>query len=119
MSLAQVALGGALGASLRYGVNLALSRGGFPWHTLAVNVIGSALMGGLMVWLAHRGNQHLAPLLMTGVLGGFTTFSAFSMDTMALVQRGQALHAFFYVAGSILLSLAAFALAAQITRSLA
>ena len=118
MSLIQVAIGGAVGASLRYGVNLALSRAGFPWHTLAVNVIGSALMGCLMVWLAHRGHQHLAPFLMTGVLGGFTTFSAFSMDTMALIGRGQMLPAAGYVAASVLLSLAAFALAAQITRSL-
>lgn len=119
MSLIQVAIGGAVGASLRYGVNLALSRGGFPWHTLAVNIIGSALMGCLMVWLAHRGHQHLAPLLMTGVLGGFTTFSAFSMDTMALIGHGQTLPAIAYIAASVLLSLAAFALAAQITRSLA
>ncbi len=119
MSLAQVAIGGALGASLRYGVNLTLSRGGFPWHTLAVNVLGSALMGFLMVWLAHRDHHHLAPFLMTGLLGGFTTFSAFSMDTIALIQRGQAVLACLYVAGSVLLSLAAFALAAQLTRSLA
>lgn len=119
MSLVQVAIGGAIGASLRYGVNLALPRGGFPWHTLVVNVLGSALMGALMVALAHRGHQNLAPLLMTGVLGGFTTFSAFSMDTMALVGRGQTLLALAYVAASVLLSLAAFALAAQITRSLA
>lgn len=119
MSLWQVAIGGAIGASLRYGVNLALSRGGFPWHTLAVNVLGSALMGALMVALAHRGHQHLAPLLMTGVLGGFTTFSAFSMDSMALIQRGQMGLALAYMAGSVLLSLAAFALAAQIARSLA
>lgn len=119
MTLWQVAIGGAIGASLRYGVNLALGRGGFPWHTLTVNVLGSALMGALMVGLAHRGQQHLAPLLMTGVLGGFTTFSAFSMDTMALIQRGQVLHALAYVAASLFLSLAAFALAAQIARSLA
>ena len=116
MSLAQVALGGALGASLRYGVNLALSRGGFPWHTLAVNVIGSALMGGLMVWLAHRGHQHLAPLLMTGVLGGFTTFSAFSLDTFTLWERGQTLTALAYVAASILLSLAALAAGIYLAR---
>ncbi|WP_149140252.1 fluoride efflux transporter CrcB [Gemmobacter caeruleus] len=118
MSLVQVALGGAIGASLRYGVNLTLSRGGFPWHTLVVNILGSALMGALMVWLAHRGHQALAPLLMTGCLGGFTTFSAFSMDTMALMQRGQTVQAVLYVGASVLLSLAAFALAAQLTRSL-
>ncbi|WP_151720594.1 fluoride efflux transporter FluC [Gemmobacter serpentinus] len=118
----QVAMGGATGSVLRYGMNLAVPRiagMGFPWHTLVINVLGSGMMGVVMVWLAHRGHQHLAPLLMTGILGGFTTFSAFSMDTMLLAERGQHLAALAYVAASVLLSLAAFALAAQLTRSLA
>lgn len=117
----QVAVGGALGASLRYGANIGIQRlagSGFPWHTLAINVAGSALMGALMVLLAQRGQMHLAPLLMTGVLGGFTTFSAFSMETLLLIQRGQTAAAAAYVAGSVLLSLAAFASAAHIARSL-
>ena len=117
----QVALGGAVGASLRYGANLGIGRllgAAFPWHTLAVNVIGSALMGGLMVLLAHRGQQQLAPFLMTGILGGFTTFSAFSMDTIVLTERGQTALAAGYVLASVVLSLAAFVLAAAATRSL-
>ena len=117
----QVALGGAVGASLRYGANLGIGRllgAAFPWHTLAVNVIGSALMGGLMVLLAHRGQQQLAPFLMTGILGGFTTFSAFSMDTISLAQRGETALAAGYVVASVLFSLAAFVCAAAVTRSL-
>jgi CrcB protein len=117
----QVALGGAIGASLRYGANLGIGRllgAAFPWHTLAVNVIGSALMGGLMVILAHRGQQQLAPFLMTGILGGFTTFSAFSMDTISLAQRGETALAAGYVLASVLFSLAAFVCAAAVTRSL-
>ena len=117
----QVALGGAIGASLRYGANLGIGRllgAAFPWHTLAVNVIGSALMGGLMVLLAHRGQQQLAPFLMTGILGGFTTFSAFSMDTISLAQRGETALAAGYVVASVLFSLAAFVCAAAVMRSL-
>ena len=117
----QVALGGAIGASLRYGANLGIGRllgAVFPWHTLAVNVIGSALMGGLMVLLAHRGQQQLAPFLMTGILGGFTTFSAFSMDTISLAQRGETALAAGYVLASVLFSLAAFVCAAAVMRSL-
>lgn len=119
--LLQVAVGGALGASLRYGANIGIQRiagSAFPWHTLAINVAGSAAMGVLMVVLAHRGQMGWAPLLMTGVLGGFTTFSAFSMETLLLIQRGQTAAAAAYVAGSVLLSLAAFASAAHIARSL-
>jgi CrcB protein len=117
----QVALGGAIGASLRYGANLGIGRllgAAFPWHTLAVNVIGSALMGGLMVLSAHRGQLQLAPFLMTGILGGFTTFSAFSMDTISLAQRGETALAAGYVLASVLFSLAAFVCAAAVTRSL-
>lgn len=120
-TVAQVAFGGAIGASLRYGANVGIGRllgSAFPWHTLAINVAGSGLMGLLMVYLAHRGHQNLAYFLMTGILGGFTTFSAFSMDTILLAERGQTALAAGYVAASVLLSLAAFVLAAAATRSL-
>ena len=105
----QVALGGALGASARYGVNLGAARlfgPVFPWATLAVNVAGSLLMGLLVAALGR--DSAWAPLLMTGVLGGFTTFSAFSLDTMLLVERGRAGLALAYAGGSVLLGLAAF-----------
>lgn len=105
----QVALGGAVGAVARHGVNIGAGRllgPGFPVGTLAVNIAGSFLMGLLVVVLAGRGNA-LAPLLMTGLLGGFTTFSAFSLDTVTLWQRGQGAMALAYVAASVGLSLAA------------
>ncbi|WBU64964.1 fluoride efflux transporter CrcB [Paracoccus aerodenitrificans] len=106
----QVAIGGAAGASARYAVNIAAMRmagPGFPVGTLTVNIVGSFAMGLLAVLLAERGGQHLAPLLLTGILGGFTTFSAFSLDTLTLWERGQTGLAAGYVVASVLLSLAA------------
>ena len=104
-----VALGGALGASARYGVNVLAGRlmPGVPLGTLFVNVLGCFLMGFLAAVFAHRGGQHLAPLLLTGVLGGFTTFSAFSLDALTLWERGQSGGAFAYVAASVAFSLLA------------
>jgi CrcB protein len=118
-TLWQVALGGALGASARYLTGIAAMRlmgPGFPWGTLTVNVVGSFLMGVLVVFLAHKDATRLAPLLMTGILGGFTTFSAFSLDTMAMVERGQTTLAGFYVVASVLLSLGAIVLAMFLAR---
>jgi CrcB protein len=109
-SLLQVAAGGALGAAARYLVNVGVMRAlgpGFPWATLAVNVAGSFLMGALVIWLARRGGQHLAPFVMTGVLGGFTTFSAFSLDVATLWERGEGAAAAAYAAGSVVLSVGA------------
>lgn len=107
--LLQVALGGAIGASGRYLTGIAAVRligHGFPWGTLVVNVLGSFLMGVLVVALAHYHATRFAPLLMTGVLGGFTTFSAFSLDAVALFERGQAATAALYVLGSVGLAIA-------------
>ncbi|MBC7143407.1 MAG: fluoride efflux transporter CrcB [Rhodobacteraceae bacterium] len=109
-TLLQVALGGALGASARYMTNVAAMRlagPGFPWGTVAVNVAGSFLMGVIVVVLAHKDATRMAPFLMTGALGGFTTFSAFSLDALTLWERGQTTFAAAYVAGSVILSLAA------------
>ncbi|RDW14909.1 fluoride efflux transporter CrcB [Paracoccus thiocyanatus] len=105
----QVALGGAMGSAARHGVNILAGRlsPGFPLGTLAVNIAGCLAMGLLAAALAHRGGQHLAPFLLTGVLGGFTTFSAFALDSLTLWERGAAGTALGYVAGSVLLSLAA------------
>ena len=105
----QVALGGAIGASARYGVNLLAVRlvPGLPLGTLAVNVLGCLAMGLLTAMLMLRGGQHLAPLLLTGVLGGFTTFSAFALDTMTLWERGAGGMAIGYVLASVVLSLVA------------
>jgi fluoride exporter len=106
----QVALGGALGASGRYMTNVAVMRvigPGFPWGTVAVNIAGSFLMGVLVVVLAHKDATRLAPFLMTGVLGGFTTFSAFSLDAFTLWERGQVVLTGAYVLGSVALSIMA------------
>ena len=121
-NLLQVALGGAIGASGRYLVNVSAMRlmgPGFPWATLAVNVAGSFLMGVLVVVLAHKdGGMRMAPLLMTGMLGGFTTFSAFSLDALTLWERGSHGLASFYVVASVLLSLGAIVLALWLTRGI-
>lgn len=119
-TLLQVALGGAIGASGRYLTGVAAVRimgHGLPWGTLAVNVAGSFLMGVLVVVLAHAGGTRAAPFLMTGILGGFTTFSAFSLDAITLYERGQIGLAGAYVAGSVVLSLAGLALGLLATRA--
>lgn len=118
-NILSVALGGAIGSVLRYLTNLGVMRAvgpGFPWATLAVNVVGSFVMGVLVELLAQRGGQRFAPLLMTGLLGGFTTFSAFSLDTVTLWERDQPELALAYVGASILLSLAAIVLAMHLLR---
>jgi fluoride exporter len=113
-SLLHVALGGAIGSVLRY---LAVQALGAPLATLVVNVLGSFAIGALFVALGPK--MQYAPLLMTGLLGGFTTFSAFSLDTLRLVEAGQVLQAALYVAGTVLLSLIAVALGVALARGLA
>lgn len=109
-NLLSVALGGALGASGRYLTNVGVMRligPGFPWGTVVANILGSFLMGVLVVTLAHKGGMRFAPLLMTGVLGGYTTFSAFSLDAITLVERGALVQAGAYILGSVILALLA------------
>lgn len=121
LTLSQVALGGAIGASLRYLTNVGAMRlfgPGFPFGTLIANVLGSFVMGVIVVMLAKKGGNHLAPFLMTGILGGFTTFSAFSLDALTLWERGATLAALGYVAGSVILSLAAIAAGLYVARTL-
>lgn len=111
-TILQVALGGAMGAVGRYLTNVATTRllgPGFPWGTLTVNILGSFLMGVLVVLLAKKFGNHYAPFFMTGILGGFTTFSAFSLDAITIYERGQTQVAAAYVAASVVLSLAAIA----------
>lgn len=105
----QVAIGGAAGSVARYAVYRAmpLHGPGFPIATAVVNVAGSLAMGLLAAAFAHRWGNHYAPLLLTGFLGGFTTFSAFSLDAMTLWERGQGAGMLVYIAGSVLLSLVA------------
>ncbi|WP_306153549.1 fluoride efflux transporter CrcB [Roseovarius sp. MMSF_3281] len=121
MTFLQVALGGAIGAMLRFAVGLGALRfaaPGFPLGVLFVNVLGSFLMGLFAVYSFHRGVQHLNPLVMTGVLGGFTTFSAFSLEAFTLYERGQVTAAGLYVALSAVVSLGALALGVWIARGI-
>ena len=111
LTLSQVALGGAIGAVLRYLTGLALA---FPYGTLAVNIVGSFAIGVLWIAMAERGPW--SALLITGILGGFTTFSAFSLDTLRLVEGGRAPLAALYVLASVTLSLGACALGHSITK---
>ena len=118
-------VGGGLGAALRHGVNMAVARWlgtGFPWHTLIVNGTGSLAMGVFVGWLAQRsdatGSQSLRLFLTTGLCGGFTTFSAFSLDAMALWERGDTTAAVLYVAGSVAVSLLGLAAGLILMRSL-
>ena len=114
-----VALGGAIGATLRWltgQLTLRVMGPGFPWGTVTVNVLGSFLMGIMVVALAHKGGTRAAPFLMTGLLGGFTTFSAFSLDAVALMERGQFSLAAVYVGGSVIIGLAALVLGMTLTR---
>lgn len=120
--LLQIAVGGAIGASLRHlmGVQVARLLGtGFPWGTLAVNTLGCFAMGLAIMLVVRRpelGLQHAAPFLMTGVLGGFTTFSAFSLEVFLLAERGRPWLAIGYVAASLAATLGAFAVAVLLTR---
>ena len=110
MSFFLVFLGGGLGAALRHAANqtaVALFGAGFPFGTLLVNIIGSAVMGVLAGWVAARSAfpPQLSLFLATGLLGGFTTFSAFSLDTVTLWERGDHGLALAYAAASVLLSI--------------
>lgn len=115
----QVALGGAIGAVARFGVGVALFRpGAFPIGVLAVNVIGSFLMGLVVVYLGQKMLSHFNPFLMTGILGGFTTFSAFSLEAYTLFERGEVGQAALYVTLSVVLSIAALIAGVFIMRGL-
>lgn len=122
--IALVAAGGAIGASLRHLVGMAMLRVAgmsFPWGTLTINIVGSFLMGLFIELLARRlGASNEARLFVaTGVLGGFTTFSAFSLDVAVLWERGAAGYAAAYVAASVVGALAALFAGLWVMRALA
>lgn len=117
----QVALGGAFGAAARYLAGIAITRAtgpGFPLSILAVNVSGSFLMGVFVVLAAQRSLSHLSPLIQTGFLGGFTTFSSFSLDAMALIERGEIDQAALYVLLSVGASIGALFCGMTLARGL-
>ncbi len=110
-----VALGGAIGAAARYQVGLLTIRWAgpgaqFPWGTFTVNIVGSLVMGALLGWFARGGgdSENLRVFLIAGLMGGFTTFSAFSAELVTMMHRGQALLALGYGTASIIAGMAAF-----------
>lgn len=113
LTLSLIALGGAVGSILRF---LMVSAIGAPLGTAAVNLLGCFAIGVLFIVLGSRESWQV--LLMTGLLGGFTTFSAFSLDTLKLVEAGQPVQAAAYVLGSVVLSLIAVTLGVTLARSL-
>ncbi len=118
-----VAMGGAVGAVARYLVALQALRlfgPGFPWGTVTVNVVGSLAMGLLAGLFAHRTQVSIEVrmFLMTGILGGFTTFSAFSLDVSVLVARKDYMMSALYIIGSVSLSVAALFIGLRIARLL-
>ena len=109
---AAVGLGAALGGLLRWAIGLWLNPlwAGFPLGTLAVNGLGGLLIGGVSAWLLQRPDELLRLLLVTGFLGGLTTFSAFSIESLGLLHRGQIGSALLHSAAHLLGSLACAAL---------
>ena len=105
-----VFLGGGIGAASRHGINLAVARmlgTAFPYGTLLINITGSLIMGLIAGYFAFKGDasQHWRLFLTTGILGGYTTFSAFSLDAALLYERGEVGLAALYVAASVALSI--------------
>jgi CrcB protein len=119
-----VVLGGGIGAGARYLVQTGMVRAlgpGFPWWTLAINVVGCLLMGIAADLLTRRlgGSPEVRAFVMTGVLGGFTTFSAFALDVAELTDRRELLAAGGYVGASVILTIAALYLGIAIARTVA
>ena len=120
-----VFLGAGIGGALRHGVNVGCARmcgTAFPWGTLTVNIVGSFIMGAIVGWLAFKAgegwSQPLRLFLTTGILGGFTTFSAFSLDAVLIWERGQIGLAAAYVAASVLLSIGGLVAGLALIRAL-
>ncbi len=123
LQLFLVAVGGAIGASLRHLINLASLRlvgPNFPWGTMAINIAGSLAMGVFIELLARRFNasNELRLFVATGILGGFTTFSAFSLDFAVLWERGALVSALGYALASVIGSILALFLGLWLARSL-
>jgi CrcB protein len=118
--LAAVAIGGALGALARWaaGTWWPTRPGSFPWTTFGINVVGCALIGALMVLVTdvYSKQRLLRPFVVTGILGGFTTFSTYSVDTLRLVDTGHWLTAGVNVVGTLVAALAAVTVLTRLTR---
>ena len=117
----QVALGGAIGAALRFLTGVGILRligPGFPVAVMGVNVFGSFMMGLFVVFANQRGVTQLNPFVMAGLLGGFTTFSAFSLEAVNLFERGAMGQALAYVVMSVVLSIGGLMLGLMIARGI-
>ena len=117
----QVALGGAIGAALRFLTGVGILRligPGFPVAVVGVNVFGSFMMGLFVVFATQRGVAQLNPFVMAGLLGGFTTFSAFSLEAVSLFERGAMGQALAYVVMSVVLSIGGLMLGLMIARGM-
>ncbi|MEA2958227.1 MAG: fluoride exporter [Alphaproteobacteria bacterium] len=124
MNYLLVFIGGGIGSTLRHIINVINARvlgTGFPYHTFIINITGSIVMGLIAGYLAFRGeaSQPWRLFLMTGVLGGYTTFSAFSLDAALLYERGEIGLALFYVLGSVVFSIAGLFAGLALVRHLA
>src|ERR1700677_4042935 len=118
-----VFLGGGIGAASRHGINLLAARAlgtGFPYGTLCINVAGSLAMGLIAEFFALKGGlpQHWRLFLTTGILGGFTTFSAFPLEAALLYERGEGAGAAIYVVASVVLAIGALFAGMAIVRVL-
>lgn len=121
MTTLQVALGGAIGATLRFLTGIGILRlvgPGFPLTVLGVNVLGSFFMGLFVVFATQRGVTQLNPFVLAGLLGGFTTFSAFSLEAVQLFERGAMGQALAYVVISVVLSIGGLILGLMIARGI-
>lgn len=122
LQAAAVAGGAAVGALLRWGAGLAFNAAwaGFPLGTLLVNCLGGGLIGVAVVWFARSPDETLRLLLVTGLLGGFTTFSAFSAESLGLLQRGSwglaVLHSAAHLLGALACTALGFGLARMVLR---
>lgn len=119
-----IGVGGALGAMLRHFLNVGIGRiagDGFPWHTMVINITGSFVMGLLVALMAQRWNvtNEMRAFLTTGILGGYTTFSAFSLDFALLVERKAFILAGAYALGSVVISLVAIFAGLALARAFA
>ena len=115
--------GGAIGSGARHLVNIGMARAfglTYPWWTLTVNIVGSFLMGFLVDMITRRfgGSVEMRTFLATGILGGFTTFSAFSLDIMSLFDRNGSASALIYIIASVAISLAALYAGVALSRAL-